>query len=374
MRSADHVEFVINLQLFAEDGQERNLPATPRRRQQARERGQVFRSGELSAAVLLLAGTATLYLAGSRIAAWVFSLFRTAVIDWSTEPLSVDAALALGRFIVVDMAWALLPLLAVLVCIGVAVNAAQVGLLFTLHPLSPKLSRINPLEGLKRIFSKRSLFEFGKGIVKIALITGLSIGVLRSAFVAAMTGMGEAVPRLTTVFGGYVWQLLWIAGAALVAVAALDYAYQRYEYERNLRMSLQEVKDEHRQTEGDPLLRSRIRQRQREMVQARMFRDLAESDVVVTNPTHLAVALRYDPQTMAAPVVTAKGAGHLALRIREAARAYGIVWVQDKFLARALYRQVDIGEQVPESLYQAVAEVLAFVWRLRGRRISELEA
>lgn len=358
---------VINLQLFAE---ERQFPATPRRRQEARRRGQVFRSMELSSAAILMGGLAALQFFGSATFTHMGRLFHEALSTWTRMELTTAAVAGLSTQVIRTFLLAILPMLAVLAVLGLAVNAAQTGLAWSMEPLSPRLSRINPLEGAKRIFSRRALFELGKSLVKVALVGAVTYSAFRGAVQAVVARTGSDVPTLASTVGGHALALGWRAAVVLVVVAVFDYLYQRYEYEQSLKMTRQEVKEEIRQSEGDPQLRSRIRRRQRELAQARMLQEVRRADVVITNPTHLAVALRYDPETMDAPVCCAKGKDHLALRIRQIAKEHDVTWVEDRFLARSLYHAVDVGEAVPESLYQAVAEVLAFVWRLRNRGLG----
>lgn len=358
----------MNLQLFADD---KKHPATPRHRQRARQKGQVFRSSEVNAAVVLLAGIGVIVLLGNTLLSQIVSLFHQALGQWTlmTSSWATDTAIAIGT--TAGRTWFLttVPLLAALALTALLANALQVGLVWTLEPVNPNLNRINPIEGAKRIFSRRSLFELGKGIFKVLLVVVVSYGVLRQAVNAVITRSDGDVAAIISIVGDYGLSLVWRAVGVLAVVALLDYLYQRFEYERNLMMTHQQVKDELKETEGDPHLRARIRKRQRELAQMRMLQDVAEADVVITNPTHYAVALKYDPEKMSAPVCCAKGKDWLALRIREIARQHNVTWVEDRYLARTLYGSVELGQPVPPALYKAVAEVLAFVWRLKGRSL-----
>jgi flagellar biosynthetic protein FlhB len=228
------------------------------------------------------------------------------------------------------------------------------------------IGRLNPIKGFGRLVSLRSVSELIKALLKIAIIGGIG------AFV-----LWQDLPRLPEVVDYDIWGLLTVMGwltlkaAAVIAgaisvVAAADFFYQRWEWERSLRMAVQEVKEEHRDAEGDPMLKSRVRTVQRDMMRKRMMAAVPKADVVVTNPTHLAVALKYDQARMSAPTVVAKGAGHLAERIRAVARQHGVAVVENKFVARTLYKLVDVGKEIPADLYRAVAEILAFVFRARG--------
>lgn len=357
----------LDLQLFARD--DARAPASPRKRRRAREQGQVPRSAELVAAAALLAGGLAVRAGGRR--AW--EGFQRLL---AADPVAGggDAGWALDRLAsAAAVFWAaLLPVAGAAAAAAVAVGVAQTGGLLSLQPLAPRLDRVDPIRGLARIFSGRGLFELGKALVKFALVALLAYGPVRAGIAALAGAVGEPPARVAAVAAGGMWQLFVRCAAAALVFGALDYAVQRWRWERDLAMTPQEVKEELRDTEGDPTVRARLRRRQRELSRRRMLLDVRRADVIVTNPTHLAVALRYDPATMAAPVVVAKGQGPMARLIRSVGRRYGVPWVEDRFLARALYGAVRVGEPIPESLYAAVAEVLAFVWRLRGRSLADL--
>jgi flagellar biosynthetic protein FlhB len=247
-------------------------------------------------------------------------------------------------------------------------NVAQIGLEFHGQGLAPKFSKLNPLAGLKRIFSLRGLVELAKSLLKIAFVGLIAWSV--------MSGYISKFPSLVRLDLGEIWlfthsaafRIILYVSLALMVLAALDYIYQRWQYEESLKMTKQEVKDERKQSEGDPQVKSRIRALQRQTAYQRMLAEVPKSDVVITNPTHLAVALRFDSSAMIAPQVTAKGADYIAERIREVAIENGVPIVENKSLAQALYRMAEIGDYVPVDLYRAVAEVLAYVYRLKGRQ------
>jgi flagellar biosynthetic protein FlhB len=240
--------------------------------------------------------------------------------------------------------------------------------LFSSKPLEPKMNRISPLAGVKRLFSPRGLVELAKGLFKVAMVayvTYLTIAAEVSEFV---TYMDMEVGQIFGLSGDVILTLGYRIVLLLLIMAILDYAFQRWDYEKNLRMTKQEVKEELKQQEGDPQQRARVRSLQREMSQRRMMGDVEQADVVVTNPTHIAVALKYKSDTMDAPIVLAKGQRLVAERIKELAREAGVPLVENKPLARALFKTAQIGEQIPEELFKAVAEVLAFVFQLRRRK------
>lgn len=243
----------------------------------------------------------------------------------------------------------------------------QFGFLFTWAPLEPELDRINPLNGFQRIFSLSSLLEGLKSVIKLSAVVGVTFMMLKSELLGSSSMSGMESGAFMAYMGSTAFRLVGGVCVGLFVVAALDFAHQKYRYRQSLMMSKQEVKQEQKQREGDPLLKARIRSLQREMARKRMMQDVPKADVIVTNPTHIAVALKYDAEKMAAPKVVAKGADLVAQRIKEVARKNGIPLVENVPLARALHKSVKVGGTVPRSLYQAVAEVLAYVYRLKGK-------
>jgi len=261
----------------------------------------------------------------------------------------------------------LAPLAGTLVVVALGVNFAQVGFVLSWKPLAPKLSALSPTRGFGRIFSKQGGVELVKSLIKVALIAGIAWLTLRHEF-AQLTARIGSDPLPTYLQAATVLLKLGLrVGLALLVLALFDYAFQRWDFEKSIMMSVKEVEEELRQTEGDPRLRARVRSVQREMARRRMMAKVPEADVVVTNPTHLAVALRYDRETMRAPTVIAKGERYLAQRIRELAEQHDVPIVEDKPLARLLYK-VEIEHEIPAALFRAVAELLAYVYRLQARR------
>jgi flagellar biosynthetic protein FlhB len=243
-----------------------------------------------------------------------------------------------------------------------------VGFFFTTEALAPKLAKLNPLEGMRRIVSLRGAVELVKSLTKVLFVGGIAYLVVRRE-VQGMAGL--MLLPVPAIFGFTVqtaFRVILYVGIGLALLAAADYLYQRWQYERSLRMTKQEIKDENRQAEGDPKIKARIRALQREMARKRMMQAVPQADVVITNPTHLAVALKFDVATMQAPKVVAKGAGHMAARIRDVARESGVPLVEQKPLAQALYKSVPLEGAIPAELYRAVAEILAYVYRLKGVR------
>jgi len=341
--------------------EERTEQATPRKRQEARRKGQVARSAEVNAACVFLA----------------FVLVMPLVLRWGGERLLLTmqhGLMAAGSLrpseAVLWSALALLmPIVGLALLTAVATNLIQVGFTLSAYPLQPDLNRIDPIKGFQRLFSVRALVELLKALLKFGLIAWVAWRTLQSEMDNLMVTARMPLPDALAPIGNTLYQVGLRVGILWLILALLDYLYQRWEFEKSLRMSRYELKEEFRQTEGDPQVRVRQRQRMQQIARARMIQDVRRADVVVTNPVTYAVALRYDRARMRAPRVIAKGRGWLAQRIREEALRWHVPIVPNPMLARSLYAQVEVGQEIPVALYQAVAEVLAYVYRLRrGRR------
>lgn len=348
-----------DLQLFSG---EKTEPATPKRRREARQKGQVARSNELSSAMVLLAAVLFIFkilpLLGADFLGFATFMWQNSY----TKDLSISSAgywlwqmfLVAGRLVV--------PLFAVVFLIALFSSTAQVGFLLTGKPLTPSLSKLNPLEGWKRLFSKRALAELFKSLFKLLAVGFIAYRSGADILEWAQTSIGVINRQAITVLFQIVFATTLRIVFFLFALGILDYIYQRYEFSKSLRMTKQEIKEEYRQAEGDPQLRARMRERQRLLARRRMMHDVPGADVVIVNPVHLAIALKYDPHRADAPLVLAKGQGHLAKKIREIAGQHRVTIVEDKPLAQTLFASVDVGDIIPPNLYQAVAEVLAFVY------------
>ncbi len=341
--------------------------ATPKRRREAREKGNVLKSHDLSTALVLLTIFASLKVLGAMVLENTNGVLRRGLVEWPSDPLTVgDAAGLLAQWALI-LLQVMAPLLAVSLLISMLANYIQVGVLFTTKTLKPKFERVNPLQGFKRIFSIRSVAEMIKSILKVTVLGVLAYQAFRE-LVFSFAGFlqqsfGQAVASLAS-------QTLDVAirmSAALIFIGAADYFYQWWKREREMRMSKQEVKDEFKLTEGDPQVKGRIRQKQRQIGMMRMMQAIPTASVVITNPTHYAVALRYRQEKDDAPIIVAKGKNEVARRIRERAREHGVELVENRPLAQALYFHCEVGDRVPRDLYKAVAEVLAYVYRLKNR-------
>jgi flagellar biosynthetic protein FlhB len=263
----------------------------------------------------------------------------------------------------------LMPFFVVFVLAALGGSLLQHGGVFTFETILPKFSKVNPIQGFSRLFSMRSLVELFKSIGKMVII-GFAVYLGLEKSIPEVVGLlDHDIPRIIAFLAETSLGVMWRVALAFTGIALLDFIYQQYEHLKGLRMTKQEIKDELKQMEGDPLLKGRIRQIQREMAQRRMMQEVPKADVVITNPTHVAVALKYTPGKMSAPAVVAKGAGLIAARIREVAREHTVPLVENPPLARTLYREVDLNHTIPPALFKAVAEVLAYVFNLKGRRV-----
>ncbi len=354
-----------DLQRFADSG-ERTQAATPRRRQKARQQGRIAQSGDLTSAAVLLAATVALRLTGARAAG---TLAQWASQTWGQAPVvgfGQTQVMALFGAGLRAAGGVLLPVLGAGVVAGVAIGLAQTQFVLQSAGLVPDLQRVNPLAGARRIFSRRALMELGKAAVRLAGLFAVLWGPMHQLVPELAGGSLSLEAATATTFAVIVSGCLRV-GIVLAVVGVADYFYQRYELDTQLKMTRQEVREEVKEQDGDPLLRAQRRRRMRELSRRRMLHDVRRADAVVTNPTHFAVALRYDAAKMDAPMVVAKGQDFLAERIKAVARAAGVVIVENPPLARSLHAGVPVGQAVPERLYRAVAEVLAYVWRVQGR-------
>jgi len=348
-----------------ERDEERTEPATPRRREEARERGQVARSADLSSALVLLSAVLALQFLGRSMIGGLLASAAAVLEGFG----SIDAEpgglmLHFGSAFTAVLA-GFLPFVGIVLAAALVANLAQVGFLFTGEPLVPDLDRINPVTGLGRLFSVRGLLKVVAGLLKISIVGAVVLWTIWAERARLVELSGQPFEPMLGVATELMLALSLRAALALLALAVLDYGLQRWQHERDLRMSKREVREEMKRYEGDPRIRERRRGLQRKLALQRMMLGVPEATVVITNPTHFAVAVRYE-KPMDAPIVVAKGAEQMALRIRETAMEHGVPIVERQELARALYRSVEVGQAIPSDLYKAVAEILAYVYRLKG--------
>ena len=351
-----------------ETGQERTEEATPRRLERAREEGQVPRSRELGTAAILLTGSASLLAFGESISDRIMDIARGC---FELRRADVFETGFMAERLVDSLHWALLGLVPVFIALTLAAVLSPVALggwMFSAKPMTPKFERLDPLAGLQRMFSLRSLVELLKAIAKLLVVGGATLLLLWSlrADVLAMAKepLEAAIHHASHLV---LWSALALSASTLL-IAAVDVPFQLFDHAGKLRMTTQQVRDEMKESEGRPEVKSRIRQLQRQMAKARMMNAVPKADVVITNPTHYAVALRYDVDKSGAPLLVAKGADLVAFRIREIAQANGVPVVSSPRLARAIFHTTEIEQEVPSALYLAVAQVLAYVYHLRNWR------
>lgn len=347
--------------------QEKTESPSPKRRRDFREKGQVAKSREVVSAGMLVSAGIVLTFMGGHCAQRMGILARE--YFWNAHAVSLSKATVYPLLVgaVGGLAGVLLPVVMAMAVCGIACNLAQVGFVWSFEPIAPRLERINPVSGFRRIVSRRGMVECLKSILKMAVVGYLAVGVARDEMPSILS-LGRLGPEEFLGFLCHVaLKILVRVAVFLIVLAVLDYAFQRWEYERGLRMTRQELKEELKEREGSPQIRARVRSMQREMARHRMMAEVPKADVVITNPVAYAVALRYVQSEMEAPTVVAKGKGHVALRIKEIASEHQVPIVEQKTLARMLYEAVEIGQLIPVELYKAVAEVLAYVYRLKHR-------
>jgi flagellar biosynthetic protein FlhB len=345
--------------------------ATDRRREKAREDGQVTKSADLSSAAMLVIALLCLRWLGpplcQRIASgMIASLSSGVTLAWTVQ----DATNRLLNYAAL-LAFATLPVLSVMFIAGVVVNIGQTGLLLTPAAVQPKLKNVSILSGFGRILSVRGLMRLGFGIFKVLVVTVVAYVAVRVRLNAIMMMWSEPVPVLSRALFEHLFDIcLWIA-VSLLVLGIVEYAFQKWRHEEDLKMTDQELRDEMKESQGDPQMQAKRKQMQRQMMMQRINTDVPTADVVITNPTELAIAISYKPQEMIAPIVLAKGAGAVAQKIRKIALENGVPVVERKPLAQFLYKSVDVGAAVPAEQYQAVAEVLRYVYQLKGKKLPK---
>jgi flagellar biosynthetic protein FlhB len=353
----------LDLQFFAGEKTEK---ATPKKRQDARKKGQVAKSQDINTAIVLLTVFLILLFAGN----FILNILKDLLEQSLTDDLLIDVTEGnlhdIFLHVVMQSVYILAPIMIGAMIAGIAANYMQIGFLFSTEAIQPKLEKIDPIKGFKRIFSLRAIIELLKSILKISFVGIVVFSILwnkkEEILILSQKNVGAGLMTI----GKLTVQMGLAASAVLLFLAILDYLYQKYDFEKNIRMSKQDIKDEYKNTEGDPLIKSKIKQRQKEMAMRRMMQEVPKADVVITNPTHYAVALKYDEKQKDAPFVVAKGADYVAQKIKFIAKENDIITVENRPLARALYSQTDIGDTIPEEFFKAVAEILAYVYKTKN--------
>jgi len=365
----------LNLQFFAKDGPggEKTEPATSKKLNDIRKEGQVAKSKELITAVSLMSLFIILKIYLSKLGTGLIDVYTqvynsiSKVVDDSYNGLPIRTAGSVMQQGIIDMIKLVIPILLVAIVIAILGNMLQQKWMVTAKPLQPKFSKISPISGFKRMFSVRQLVELIKSIAMISIIMIVVYNTVKSKMNILLTFYDVGLNTALSTIGSIIIDLGIKISAVFLIVGFADLFYQRIKFKNDNMMTKQEIKDEFKNTEGDPQVKGQIKRRMQEVSRRRMMQQLPEADVVITNPTHFAVALKYEPDAGKAPVVIAKGADYLAFQIKDKAKEYNIAIVENKPLARILYHNIDIGMEIPPELYQAVAEILAVVMRTNNR-------
>jgi flagellar biosynthetic protein FlhB len=348
-------------------GEERTEAATPRKLQHLRDEGRVTKSPEVVSAIGILGGVFTIYAFGGSIWGQLSVLLTDRLTNLSRPDLTDAAVGELWMTAGIVFFTVMAPFLIAMPLLGILTNVGQSGLVLSGKALAPDLSRINPMSGFTRMFSLRTAVDLVKTIVKVSIVAWLLYRTYLDSFSIFLSLTGSDLATALSLFYSTAFKTCLTVGGAFLVIAALDYGYQRWEFLRGAKMTKQEIKEEYKQSEGSPEIKGAIRRRQRRMAMSRMMQNVPTADVVVTNPTHFAVALRYRGEEMAAPKVIAKGQDLIAQRIKQIARENNVPVVENKPLARALYAATEVDQEIPYDLFQGVAQILAYIYSLKRR-------
>ncbi|MDR3013521.1 MAG: flagellar biosynthesis protein FlhB [Chitinispirillales bacterium] len=354
---------------MAEDSsQEKTETPSEKKRRDARQEGTVAKSTEVNSVFVLLAAIFLLRLIGPWMLSELEQNIRETFAMISETDMSDQRLILLAQSSLMLLIKLIIPFVSAIMFAGLIANIIQVGLMATVKPITPKLEKVNPLSGFKRMFAMRSIVETIKNILKISIIGYIAYLTIRGDYSILIALADASVEAIWNFIFASAYDIFLRTALALLVIAVADYSYQRYEHEKKLKMSHQEVKEERKQMDGDPQIKARIRSLQREMARRRMMDSVPQASVVVTNPTHLAIALLYEPEKdMDAPVVTAKGKGVIAQRIKKLAEDNKVPVVEDKPLAWAMFDKVEVNQPIPEEFFMAVAEILAYVYRMNNK-------
>lgn len=355
-----------------EDKENKTEDATPKKLQDAKKKGQIAKSGDLNGASGFFIFTILITSLGNYLLQNSYTYMKLSIARTPSTDITERFLRNIFLDDLVSAIRMLLPFFAVAMVVGIIANLIQVGFIFTVEPLKPNIKKLNPIEGFKNMFSKKTFLTLIKNLMKLVLIFYLAYKTLSTEFVRILNTGNIGTEKLFPFFLEFIKDISIDIAIVMFLLGIMDYVLERQEWKKNLRMSKQDIKDEHKQMEGDPEIKGKRKQKQREISMGRMIQDMEDSTVVITNPTHLSVVLKYDSEKDKAPLVTAKGADHLAKKIREKAKEYKIPIIENKPLARTMYKDVDIGDTVPTELYQAIAEVLALVYDIERKNKGKI--
>lgn len=358
------MQITLDLQFFAGEKTEKG---TAKKREDSRKKGQVSKSQDVNTAVSLFFMFILFLVIGTFWRNQMTNLFQVTFTEFITWDVTQAHIQIVFTEVLTFMAITVAPAFGVAIVAGLASNLMQIGFLYTTDPLQMKLEKLNPIEGAKKNFSARALVELIKSLLKIAVVGTITFSIIWMNKDEMMMLASKNISGALAFFGNVMVMMGLFTAIALLILSIIDYSYQRYDYEKNLRMSKDDIKDEHKNIEGNPLIKSKIKEKQRQMSMQRMMSEVPHADVVITNPTHYAVAIKYDEDKSAAPYVVAKGVDYVAFKIRDIAKKNAVVLVENRRLARALYAEIEIGQAIDEEFYQAVAEVLAYVYQIEKK-------
>lgn len=352
--------------VFASD--EKTEEATPKKKSEARKKGQVAKSKEVGLSLTLMVSTLVILSLGAYVGTNFMALLNAFLGSRLNMAIDYNSLQSISVVVVMRLALIFLPIVVPIMIIGIAANFMQTGFLVSKEAIKPQLSKLNPLNGFKRMFSKRTFAELIKDILIVTVVGYVGYSFVKDNIQTILTFGALNIREIPAAFSQITISIFFKVTLIMITVAIADYVYQRYEYNKELRMTKQEIKEEYKQEEGDPQIKSKIKQKQRELATRRMMSEVPNATVVVTNPTHIAVALRYAEGKDDSPVVIAKGADHLALKIKEVAKDNEVPIIENRTLARLIYSEVEIDSEIPVEMFQAVAEILALVYRLKKRK------
>jgi flagellar biosynthetic protein FlhB len=354
----------LDLQFFA---QEKTEKATPKKKQESRKKGQVAKSQDVNTALILLFVFLLLVFTGGMMREQLLDMVKHGFQEYMLWNLSAENIHMLFLDYSIQAVFITAPIMAIVFAAAMFANYVQVGFLFSTDAVKMKLNKLDPIQGAKRIFSIRAIVELLKSLLKISLVGAVAFAVIWLQFDEVMLLSQKSIAQSLSFLGFLTVQMGIATSILLLLLSIFDYLYQRYDFEKSIKMSKQDIKDEYKKMEGDPKIKSKIKEKQRQMAMQRMMQEVPQADVVITNPTHFAVVLKYDEQKADAPLVVAKGVDYVAVKIKDIAKHHDVIMIENRPLARALYAQVEIGEIIPEQFYKAIAEILAYVFKLKKK-------
>ncbi|WP_407934992.1 MULTISPECIES: fused FliR family export protein/FlhB family type III secretion system protein [Clostridium] len=359
---------VIPLLIFvSSDSGEKTEDATPKKKSDSKKKGQVAKSKELSSTTTLLTVTVLMMTLGAYTLdnlKGILILFLNNYLTFTLTEYTFKTVLLVS---LMKFGILILPIVVPIMIMGIVASLMQSGFIFTGEPLKPDLKKLNPISGFKKIFSMRSVVDLIKNLTIVTLISVIAYKFVKDNYMQIMTYGSLKTEAILAAFGSLVIDIFFKIAIVMLIISIIDFAYQKYKHNKELKMSMQEIKEEYKQQEGDPLIKSKIRQKQREMASGRMMQDVPDATVVITNPTHLAIAIKYEQGGDGAPIVVAIGADNVAIKIKEIASENDIPIIENKPLARLIYKELEVGSEIPADMYQAVAEILALVYKLKKK-------